>query len=778
MIILYYNKLKKADNNAIQDIYYLEATLPTQDQINNYMKKHNTGTIYLFFKNKKYETIIQEIKDNLSKLEDFIPLYDIYSENLYLISKFNVYNRVIYQSYRFPTSIFYEDLKKEIDNMPHNIQIDDILEQRKYKKKLLMVEFLKSFNLDILYQTYTKVYYLYSTEVGKNITVCKRPSFISHFTHINPYYTRTQVINMALNMGIKLEEDKYYDVEEVNKLCKIISSNDINSDILLNHQKYIIDNNKIGLIQYYTLQGSYFINKYLRNLVSYDYKNNILEQIIYQMRILIDKAPKFDKSYTLYRFIDQDTYLQHLNIGDIYTENGFTSSTRDPFYRADIYQFGFILLKINIPKDIDGIALCVETVSHFPDEQEIIFSPFSRFRLDKKNKDVEYYHTDDKFRSNIKILYEFTYIGKEETTLSVRELEYKSDNIVDFLKINKIETHTLSEKIRYFSKRYINPLYQFNTNIDDKLFTIIAEKYDSTGPYNKFYSVNNKDGFSFYTIYDNYILFMIELGTDPDTDKLYLHVNYYIKYSALDREKIIKNNSFIKFISSIAYYFDIDTVIIYSDYKMCDVFITDYNIKQINQRDFGDRIKVQNKDLQKHILNIVDTTKIKKYYGGSYCVDFIKYIKDGTKRYTNSEDNILAMEIQPKFSYTRLDILNNTMCDKILKKDDQDELYQIYNKIYLIDNKSKSIKDFIIWIANNKCYLMDALISKMSRYYKINNPFYYDYYILDPLTFLYNRNYIYFYKTSALDINSITLKDQKNIVQYNKYRLNMIRKKT
>ena len=52
MIILYYNKLKKADNNAIQDIYYLEATLPTQDQINNYMKKHNTGTIYLFLKNK------------------------------------------------------------------------------------------------------------------------------------------------------------------------------------------------------------------------------------------------------------------------------------------------------------------------------------------------------------------------------------------------------------------------------------------------------------------------------------------------------------------------------------------------------------------------------------------------------------------------------------------------------------------------------------------------------------------------------------------------------
>jgi hypothetical protein len=44
-----------------------------------------------------------------------------------------------------------------------------------------------------------------------------------------------------------------------------------------------------------------------------------------------------------------------------------------------------------------------------------------------------------------------------------------------------------------------------------------------------------------------------------------------VKYSALDREKIIGDENFIKFISSIAYYFDIDKVIIWADYKACGI---------------------------------------------------------------------------------------------------------------------------------------------------------------------------------------------------------------
>ena len=227
-----------------------------------------------------------------------------------------------------------------------------------------MIKFLESFNLDTLYKTYMQVFYLYANEVGKNITTCKKPSFLPHFIHIKPYYTRSEVINMALNMNIKLE-DKYYNQDEVNKLCNKISNNDISADILLQHQKYIINNDKVGLVQYYTLQGSYFINNYLRKLVNYNYKNEYLESLITPMWKLLNNAPAFDKSYILYRFISDDKHLRQLNIGEIYTELGFTSTTRDPFYRSDLYKFGMILVKINIPKNKKGVALCVETLSHF-----------------------------------------------------------------------------------------------------------------------------------------------------------------------------------------------------------------------------------------------------------------------------------------------------------------------------------------------------------------------------------------------------------------------------
>src|SRR5439155_2826613 len=107
--------------------------------------------------------------------------------------------------------------------------------------------------------------------------------------------------------------------------------------------KHIIVNNKIGIVQYYSLQGSYFMNKYLRN--PNDYKNELLEKAIFSMWELIDTAPSFDKSYILYRFINDDIYLKYLKIGDTFIDPSFISTTRDPFYKSETYKFGFILIK-------------------------------------------------------------------------------------------------------------------------------------------------------------------------------------------------------------------------------------------------------------------------------------------------------------------------------------------------------------------------------------------------------------------------------------------------
>jgi hypothetical protein len=63
---------------------------------------------------KKY---LKEFKINVSKIEDKIPLYDIKTENMYLILKFNVYDRVIHESYRFPEQALIDDIMYEEENL-------------------------------------------------------------------------------------------------------------------------------------------------------------------------------------------------------------------------------------------------------------------------------------------------------------------------------------------------------------------------------------------------------------------------------------------------------------------------------------------------------------------------------------------------------------------------------------------------------------------------------------------------------------------------------------
>lgn len=768
IIILYYksdNILKITDpNDAIDKLYYLDASIPKGEQINKYIKEHPSTEISEYFNKYGNKNGISKIKKIISQQQEKIPLYDIFSENLYIVNKFNVYNRVVYQHYRFPTLNFLSRLKAE-KKEKQGVNIIDILEKRKYRKLLLLIKFLDSFNLSILYNTYITVFYLYANEVGKNITTCRRPSFLPHFTHIKPYYTRSEIINLALNMGIKLEE-KYYEPEDVNNLCSIISSNDISSKILLDHQKYIIDNNKVGLVQYYTLQGSYFINQYMRNLSSYDYRNYYLESLITPLWELVNNAPSFDKTYTLYRFISNDNYLKDLSIGDMYIESGFTSTTRDPFYRSDIYKFGFILIRINIPRDQPGIALCIETLSHFPMEEEIILSPLSILRLDKKDDKIPYYHTDENYRSQINTRYEFTYIGKKSINYIERPV-YLNKNKIDFMKIDNIETITLEERIRYFVVKYLNPMFQCDILIGDKYYTTIFERYDSTGAYSKFYGAINDNGLLLYTIHNNYILFMIELGEDNIRGERYMHVNYYVKYSMLDRHKIINDKDFIKFISSIAYYFEIGKAIIWADYNACE--LKHDNIMSGGsdiQRDFSKKI-YQPKLPDKFKMEVKSTTK--KYLGGSYCSDFYLYLKNNTKRYMESQ--ILNIELQPRFSYYQLDKLAKIDNTAILKKDDQDEIYQIYEKVYKLEKRNHNIADFYVWMAENKCYLMETLVFKMERFFLIDNPFIYDYYVLDPITFLYNKNYISTFPSFIVQSSTAILKDSKNIMPLNEYRL-------
>ncbi len=751
--ILYNINLKKLEliepEDIIDKIYLLEYKVPSINELNTTDK--DIKKIISAFKNEN--DFIEEIKKYISNLEYKIPLFDIYTSNIYLINRENIFKRVNYNHYRFPNITLINEVEKEYkilninklsnksdnskpdNSKPDNsklIYISDPIEQRKIKKYSLIIDFMKNFNLKVLEDTYYRMIYKYSEEYGKNIIFCKRPSFNKYIHNTKPYYSSTEIINLALNMGIKVNiNDKDLNLEN---LCVSVKENDINYKTIQNHQKYIIDSDMLGICQYYTVQGSFFINSYLRGFVDYPYTNTFLNNIIIPMWNLCNNAPEFDKDYILYRFIKNDKHLEQLNIGEIFQDDGFLSTTRDPFYKAEEYEFGFILMKIKIPKNKKGVALCIETVSHFPKEQEILFAPKTKFKLISRDNNTIYYHTDPNFSSKVKTRYEFEWVGTEKP--EINKINYTEETeTVDFLKIKSIDTFSLEEKVKYFINKYADDMNRIYIKIGDKQFLTCIEKYNSIGAYKDFYAIETKNGVSLYSLYKNYLVFFIEIG---ETDKGYeMHVNYYVKYNTLNKEDIFSAEDFINFISSVAYYFNIENVAIYPEYKPC--FIS------YKKSDKSDNLK---------------------QLSGNYCVDFYKYIKNKEKRFFMKDINII--ELKSLFSYYDLDLLREFDPSKILTKAD-DELYQLYIKTFIVDNPSGKISDFFVWIVDNKCYLIETFISKLEKLYKTSNPFKKDIYVLNAFMYLYNKGIIKIYGGSNIDIDYKERKQYK--IQTNEYRL-------
>lgn len=724
--LLYYKKdkivKKVGKDRVIKDLYNQKAVVPTLEQL----------------KKSKHKVTVQNVVDSISQVNDDIPLYDEYSKNMYIISKENVYNRVVYQHYRFPTKNMLEKFKIKFSKLVKpEVETDSeslgdkstkvhytdkhtqIFKDREFRKLKMMIAFLESFNLEILENTYVKVFYYYANEVGKNITECVRPSFKPHFKHITPYYKRGEVINMALNMELIKPSKEYFTQDKIDKLCKLITQNDVKASTITAHQLHIVKNSKIGVIQHYSMQGSYFMNQYLRGFTTYKYKNEYLENSIRSMWELILSSPEFDKSYILYRFIKNDDHISSLKIGDTYMAPSFISTTRDPFYRSEMYKFGYILIKIKIPSKTVGIGLCVESMSHFPEEQEIILPPLTKLKLVKKDSMTSYFHTDDVYETKIKTRYEFEYLGKGSVKFVDKPI-YNKKNTVDFLQMDVIDTVTVSEKINRFTTYHCMPMYQFSTFIGKREYTVVVENYDSTGAYKDFYASVTSNGFLMYSMVDNYTEFTAEIGDN------YMYVNYYFRYSTKRKECSMKDEDFLNFISSVAHYFEIRKVVIYADYSFCE---------------------------------LDDTTTFR---GGNYCVDFYNYFKYNVKRYSKSD----TVEIRPMYSYHQLDRLKTISPKKILKKDDRDELYQIYSKCYTDDSKYDTISGFYIWIVENYCVFASDLIKHTNRIFNNHdNPFSKDYYILDPYMFLYNRQLI--------ESPKVIIDDDEEVTNKNTYRTNI-----
>jgi hypothetical protein len=195
---------------------------------NNFIIDKDDGQI-LFSNENDIELYINKLKINISKIDNNMILYDIRSKNIYLITDENVYSRINIQDYRFPDEELLQLLIKTLYelNKKNKLKLsdDEIVYIEKLNKN---INILSCFDLKILKKTYYKIFYI-SSNIGKELTTCLKPFYIPYINNkinisskidykINPYYTTSELINNALNMG--LTKVGNINLKQVYGLCK------------------------------------------------------------------------------------------------------------------------------------------------------------------------------------------------------------------------------------------------------------------------------------------------------------------------------------------------------------------------------------------------------------------------------------------------------------------------------------------------------------------------------------------------------------------------------
>jgi len=688
------------DSDVLYNLYYKLATLPTKKLLKS--KKSNID---------KY---LSELKIQISKLDNLIPLYDIFSKNIYLIKPEEIYDSVIHLYYRPLTKKLYEYLQ--------SIKTDD----ESYKEKLEKnINFMENFDLNVLEETYIKTFYYQSNKIGKNFTLCIKPSFLP-FVNINPYYNRDELINLGLNLKIIKPDETYYDEKRLLQLCDKVSQDDIDSDTLLNHYLFIQFNNLQYYIKYYSFMGSYQMNYYIRNN---SVKDKFIEKNINQFHSIISKSPGFNDTYYVYRLINNDDFLQNVKIGEIFEDKSFMSTSRNPFYNPVRNAFGLILMKIKLPKNKQGVGLCIENYSLFPEEQEIILNP-CRLKLVSKD-DTIYYHTDKKAQRSIKTKYEFVYV--EPIPLDINKISKNYDSELDIPIIDlyntKVSGVKVEDKLNNFSNLLplVNTCKRFYVEINKKQYLFSVNKMADKRIYEKFFFLQKKkysENDIIEELYITYqdestgeILLMIEI-------KDVISVNYLQKFTGCNKE--FNDNDLLELISGFSKLFQLYQVVIHPNYKPFSTFI-----------------HIKPEEYHYVIDNITDYHQVQKLSANIkiFNNDLMNYLIMKKNRFEN-------INVKMNFKKGLLDKLKNIKVKEVFNE----ENYEIYS---LIKKESlANLNELIIFFYKNYFYLLDKVITQINKYFDneliLNNL----YYVFDSGTYLFEKQIISYAITDDTDLLS------------------------
>lgn len=539
-----------------------------------------------------------DFKKELSYDDEYLPLFDIMSTEIKFIYKTNIYKSIKQSHFRV--------LNNDLINF---------LKKYNYEKSL--IEIINLFNFDILESIFLRFVFYNSYEIGADISYFKNPAFIKSYD-IKPFLKKSSIVNTALNTGIINVNDLPISNNKLEEIYDKIKNFLFTDDILLSHMNLIKSKQLNGLINFYTLYGSSFLNNYLRQVHNTTQDDNFVQQVN-KLNNLIKEVPKLKTPKLVFRFINDDSYLNFNKVGDTYINNSFMSCTRKPNINAENNEFGFILLKINLTDKFKGYFISIEANSVFSQEKEIIIRPGVKFRLKSIDNNVEFYLFEHrtKYLRNIKKKYELEIV--EVLDWEIPKYDFLKIPEVD-LKNLVLEGSTGEEKVNYFMNNYCrinNSCYLIMPDRTKKLF--YCNYYNSSELYNKFYYYKTIKGF-FMLSFDKYqnIDIFIEFGDE-------LIVNYPSKYlliSDLDNTRLIS--------SLIANTFEIEMIRTFPIFKSINSFtkkdnliydnitfntllydITFDQIKYNNIYKFNDikkflNEKVNERNIQFSLINLVD----------------------------------------------------------------------------------------------------------------------------------------------------------------------------
>lgn len=580
---------------------------------------------------------------------DLYPLYDIYGNNLYLIKEDD-------EILAYRTETDKSNTSSKVYLTFNLIPLyPKIYEKVKKYMNRADIELIKKLDLNKLHKKFKEKF------DEKGIT-CYLRACISKLLFYNyPLYFKNEMIGIVSNYLGRL-------IEDIDELGKYIYKIEMDTEVLESHTKYLINSTYCSFVQLYTFTISKIVNDYLRNNEKDD---PFIETLITGIWKTILEAPTNNNEYILYKFIANDAYLEDYKEGNIYIEKGFMSTTRHPiFTKGKIKAFGYILIKIIVPKN--SHYLCIEGLSQFPNETEVLLPPLSSFRIEKIIDNGEYYYPRKNTKNAIKMkrIYVLKYLSNGDI------IKYKhSKDDVKLLEDKKIDN--IDDFINNFC---IN--HKFKIKVDENEYVIRIDKHHKTKEYS---NLITETGYYLFGIYKDTVIFDFKFYEEFDiyvkTNRWYGKMNELKKYYMTGSYELT-DKEYIKIMDIFKNAFGLNDIIIYCRYDKC---------KQIG----GSYIQ------QNEYMNFM----INK--------DIYDFFKHNIVRFVNDNE-------QNKVMIFKLQLLKLIKPFKLLRKELSRELYNLYNE-FKKKNKHGDIGTFYIWLCDNYCYISTYFLDLVENEFYIKN---------------------------------------------------------